>query len=342
MMSSPGMAFMVANNTGGNPFEAYANAKYHNDQSSRRQNTISSMLGNIEIDPNVQLMLEHGDRGIQDFAIKKLFPQPKQKRILKGADGFNYFEDGQRVLPDLQASNESKFSGSGIESQMLNIMLDDNVQDNDPRKQLARQRLRRSQTISTPQGVYTQPGYDLSIFNNTEPVKNNMQNLPANTITQNNGDLRQSQNALPAFTPARPTERQQNAQLSTENMKRFHNEVLSLENSGSFNPAGAENIGANTPFVGNFLASPDFRQFKTGADEWAANLVFLRSGATARQEEKDSAVKNYFPQPGDDPETIKRKQQRRQEAFEAALKAYASRTGENISEQPIVIDWNDL
>ncbi|MEX0329268.1 MAG: hypothetical protein AB3N07_11145 [Ruegeria sp.] len=41
------------------------------------------------------------------FIMKMMEPkEPKQRRIITGADGFNYFEDGNRVLPSVEAQQE--------------------------------------------------------------------------------------------------------------------------------------------------------------------------------------------------------------------------------------------
>lgn len=47
-----------------------------------------------------------------------LNPEPKQQRIIKGADGFNYFEDGRRVLPDV-VSNQGALGNFKDTKEML-------------------------------------------------------------------------------------------------------------------------------------------------------------------------------------------------------------------------------
>jgi hypothetical protein len=55
--------------------------------------------------------------------------------------------------------------------------------------------------------------------------------------------------------------------------------------------------------ISNWTASAKYQRYKAAADEWATNMVFLRSGATAREEEKTAAFSNFWPQPGDKKET---------------------------------------
>lgn len=83
-----------------------------------------------------------------------------------------------------------------------------------------------------------------------------------------------------------------------------------------YDPASGWNIPGS---VTNWLASPGARQYRAIADEWTTNTVFLRSGATAREEEKEAAFKNYFPQPGDDPATVRRKDNLRRKQTERAI-----------------------
>ena len=73
----------------------------------------------------------------------------------------------------------------------------------------------------------------------------------------------------------------------------------------------------------NLTASPEYRKYRSSADEWATNLVFLRSGATARQEEKDKAFENFWPQLNDNDDVRKFKTLFRKEqeinAYKAAM-----------------------
>ena len=86
-----------------------------------------------------------------------------------------------------------------------------------------------------------------------------------------------------------------------------------------FDPANGWNpalIGGN---LTNWLASPAYQQYRAIAGEWTANTVMLQSGQTATQEEKDSKFRNFFPQPSDDPATVKRKELLRRQSTQRAL-----------------------
>lgn len=100
-------------------------------------------------------------------------------------------------------------------------------------------------------------------------------------------------------------------------------------NNPDFNPASLKEYAGR---FSNFLSTDSGRRFRAAADEWATNMVFLRSGATARQEEKDSAMRNFFPAPGDDPKTIQFKRKFRLQQENAAY-ARAAQSGRASAEQ---------
>ena len=57
----------------------------------------------------------------------------------------------------------------------------------------------------------------------------------------------------------------------------------------------------------NLLGSSKYKEYYSNAARWAASYIYLVSGATARQEEVDSTVREYFRTPGDSQEQIKQK-----------------------------------
>ena len=73
--------------------------------------------------------------------------------------------------------------------------------------------------------------------------------------------------------------------------------------------------------------SEEYKTLDTNADEWSSMLVFLRSGATARQEEVERARKNFWPKPGDSKEERARKRKMREGAMANAVDAYTSEYG---------------
>ncbi len=73
------------------------------DRQKRMQEAIGPALERM--DPGMRQILAAMPASIAaPFIMKTMMPQePKQRRIIKGADGFNYFEDGTRVLPNVAA-----------------------------------------------------------------------------------------------------------------------------------------------------------------------------------------------------------------------------------------------
>ncbi|MGL4648309.1 MAG: hypothetical protein ACRC1H_02780, partial [Caldilineaceae bacterium] len=127
--------------------------------------------------PQINPIYSAGDDGTGGFSLS-----PGQARydaqgnlIAQGpadtGDGFSlapgavrYDAQGNVIARAPEASGGAAggpFEGTGLENQMLNIWLDPSIPPNDPRKQLAVQRLTQPRVVSTPEGTYTVPGYNL-------------------------------------------------------------------------------------------------------------------------------------------------------------------------------------
>lgn len=80
---------------------------YARMQEQDRQKQMQEAIGPAleRMDPGMRQLLAAMPPSIAaPFIMKTMMPQePKQRRIIKGADGFNYFEDGTRVLPNVAA-----------------------------------------------------------------------------------------------------------------------------------------------------------------------------------------------------------------------------------------------
>jgi hypothetical protein len=75
----------------------------------------------------------------------------------------------------------------------------------------------------------------------------------------------------------------------------------------------------SNPVTANFT-NADYRKYKAAALQWSANLLYLKSGATANPAEIQNTWKEYFPQPNDPPEVRKAKADAR-DAEQKNLKA---------------------
>lgn len=186
------------------------------------------------------------------------------------------------------------FAGTGIESQMLNIALDPNIPDSDPRKILAKQRLTRPQTVVTPTGTYSQPGYDLGEINGSSE------------------GVTASPEQPPAFTPKKKTDAENQAGGYYDRMIAAQSELDGLDD---YNPATfRESVTGLT----NVTRSSKHQQFRQAADDWIRAKLRKESGAVIGDEEMRREYETYFPIYGDKPEVIEQKARARKVA-EAAM-----------------------
>jgi hypothetical protein len=69
------------------------------------------------------------------------------------------------------------------------------------------------------------------------------------------------------------------------------------------------------------MKDKDQKQYESAAKRWAANLLYLKTGAQAGEKEIESNWMQYFPLPGDDPETIALKNRARAQERDAVQKS---------------------
>nr|WP_321482338.1 hypothetical protein [uncultured Cohaesibacter sp.] len=87
-------------------------------QEEQRKNKTIDWLKNNR--PDLAAQVEAGMPVSEAF--KAMNQKPKARRILQGADGFNYFEDGSRVLPNVQRQQKPQYRQvSGQEAQKLGL-----------------------------------------------------------------------------------------------------------------------------------------------------------------------------------------------------------------------------
>lgn len=73
--------------------------------------------------------------------------------------------------------------------------------------------------------------------------------------------------------------------------------------------------------MGNFALTPEFRQYEQAKRDFINATLRQESGAVIADSEFANAEKQYFPQPGDDPQTIAQKAQNRRIAMQAIRQA---------------------
>jgi hypothetical protein len=88
-------------------------------------------------------------------------------------------------------------------------------------------------------------------------------------------------------------------------------ELEKLMNNG-FDPTGlAERNARGVPLVGNYLVSPEFRQYEQQKKDWVRAKLRKESGAVIGEDEMAAEISTYFPEPGDDEQTIANKRKSR-------------------------------
>lgn len=78
---------------------------------------------------------------------------------------------------------------------------------------------------------------------------------------------------------------------------------------------------AEVPVIGNYLATPEYRQLEQAQRSFLNAVLRKESGAVISQSEFDIGARQYFPQPGDDQETLARKAKERRIAIEGMQRA---------------------
>jgi hypothetical protein len=72
--------------------------------------------------------------------------------------------------------------------------------------------------------------------------------------------------------------------------------------------------------VAKVAQTDEYRKYESAGLRWAANLLYLKSGATANPDEIRSTWKQFFPQPGDGADVKAQKEQARQQEIESTRK----------------------
>lgn len=101
----------------------------------------------------------------------------------------------------------------------------------------------------------------------------------------------------------KPTEGQVRASLLAQGMRDAEQELFNL------NPSSV--IGRGSGFVPEAFKSGDRKRYESAAKRWAANLLYIKSGAQAGQDEINSTWQQFFPVPGDTQAEIQQKNRAR-------------------------------
>lgn len=117
----------------------------------------------------------------------------------------------------------------------------------------------------------------------------------------------------------KPSDSAMNAALYADRMAKSNEIITSLERAGtSYQDRAASQVPLG---IGNYLISDDYRQLDQAQRDFINATLRRESGAVISPEEFDNARKQYFPQPGDDPQTIENKRKNRQTAIDGIARA---------------------
>lgn len=114
------------------------------------------------------------------------------------------------------------------------------------------------------------------------------------------------------------TESESNASMFGARMLTANQALDTLESEGT---KLGQMIAGKIPVVGNYMLTPEGRQYQNAQKNFVAALLRKESGAVIGQDEIDDAIPIYFPVAGDDPQTIEMKRRNRQIVVNAMMQA---------------------
>lgn len=118
-----------------------------------------------------------------------------------------------------------------------------------------------------------------------------------------NGVLTVRQGQGPKFT-----QDQTNAATFAERMAHSEPDAIKY---GSALQSNMQGLLGSVPFIGNQLVSPEYQMAKRAVTDFATADLRKESGSAISPSEFKSEYEKYFPQPGDTPEVVKRKEEAR-------------------------------
>ncbi|MEM8615492.1 MAG: hypothetical protein AAGF20_01010 [Pseudomonadota bacterium] len=213
------------------------------------------------------------------------FSDPVERRTIKGADGYNYYQDtGERVLPGVQAENQPKTQQDA---------------------------LGRLRFVDGPNAGQIVPGFD-----EARPRSNGVTvyGPDGKPIAQVGGDaakaVKVSSDAMTRFATGLPAIRS-----GVQKLEEMENAGYSLEQD-----LGAE-AASVLPGVGGYLSrklgGDDYQVYQQAFSAFESQIMPILSGAAVSVEEAQRLIRAGLPQLGDGPVVTQRKQQFRRSMLSA-------------------------
>ena len=122
-----------------------------------------------------------------------------------------------------------------------------------------------------------------------------------------------------------PTEGDKRARVMYFSMRNAEGQLEKITSADTSN-LGQAILGKVSP--GRVLQSDEYKRYEAAGLRWAANLLYLKSGATATPDEIRSTWLQFFPQPGDGSSVKAQKDEARQQEMFAINDTYAFEKGQ--------------
>lgn len=123
-------------------------------------------------------------------------------------------------------------------------------------------------------------------------------------------------------TAKAPTEGDKKASVLIQGMADSERELAKITSTNTADVVQGA-VGA-IPLIGKAMQADEFKQYKAAAERWAANYLYLKSGAQAGQQEIQSTVQQFFPQPGEGAEVAEMKKRQRDQEMASITSVYGS------------------
>ena len=228
--------------------------------------------------------------------------KPKDRKTIKGNDGFNYFQDtGERVLPNVEAKDKDRKIIKGMDGRSYYPDTGEAVLPN----------------VKAPTDKPLSPEGKLAV------------DLEKGLITQDIFDAasKDPEKAISFKDPQLKASSFGNRMI--ESAKLFNPIFDELNKAGeSVVGAGAEMLASLPTMLGGKMLSNQARsgaqqRFRNAANEWIRAKLRKESGAVIAEDEMDEEYRTYFPVIGDEIETIEQKTKLRATATDSMIKESA-------------------
>lgn len=218
-----------------------------------------------------------------------------------------------------------RFGGNSVEAQALNGLMDSGQLTPDQAQQLG-----AGKTITGPNGeiIFMTPQ---GVFGQAPGGQPQPMSAPQDGVDIF-GDGGPQQGAASPQQPAAGQPAGGNIQITEPKVTQDEKKAMTfadrmstsgdiIDRLGTVGTDKGEVMKSQVPFgIGNMLVSDEFQQLDQARRDFINAQLRRESGAVISDEEFDNANKQYFPQPGDSPETIAQKARNRRVAIEGMIR----------------------